>query len=106
MDFRAFFDGVSYKLFNRLAGFDRDERAEVHAVIKTIANFKRVRGCKELLNEGILHILMNEDAVRADAGLAGIAKFGRHDAFDRKVEVCVVKDDERRVAAKLHGEAL
>ncbi|MNM72426.1 hypothetical protein D3C81_841200 [compost metagenome] len=51
---------------------------------------------------GVLHV----DAVRAHAGLAAVAELGRHQAVHGGVQVGIVKDDERRVAAQLQREAL
>ena len=49
---------------------------------------------------------LDEEAVGAHAGLPGVAIFGDHRALDRPVDVGIVEDDEGRVAAKLHGDAL
>ena len=48
---------------------------------------------------------MHKDPVGADTGLTGITEFRCHHAFDGKVEIGILKDDERRIAAKFHGEA-
>jgi hypothetical protein len=37
-------------------------------------------------------------------GLAGVAHLRQHRALDREVEVGVVEDQERRVAAELHRD--
>jgi hypothetical protein len=49
--------------------------------------------------------LMHEEPVRRRAGLAPVAHLGQHRAVDRRVEVRVVEDEERCVAAQLHGDA-
>ena len=53
-----------------------------------------------------MHALLHEHAVRADAGLAAVAKLCRHQAFDGGVEVGIVEDDEGRVAAELQRQLL
>ena len=44
---------------------------------------------------------LDEDPVRADAGLAGVAELGGHAAGDGLIHVGRVEDDEGRVAAQL-----
>ena len=56
----------------------------------------------ELVEDAGLH----EDAVGADAGLARVAELRRHRARDRLLEVGVIEDDERRVAAELERQLL
>ena len=55
----------------------------------------------ELLGDGLVH----EEAVGRGAGLADVAHLGEHRALDRGVEVGVLEDQERRVAAQLHRDA-
>jgi hypothetical protein len=45
---------------------------------------------------------VDEEAVGGRAGLTDVAHLGEHRAVDRPVEVGVLEDDERRVAAELH----
>src|SRR6266571_8015665 len=45
-------------------------------------------------------------ALGAHAGLTGVSVLGSKRPVDRRVEVGVVEDDERRVAAELHGSFL
>jgi len=49
---------------------------------------------------------LHEQAVRAYAGLPGVAVLGGERALDRGVEVGIVEHDEGRVAAELHRRLL
>jgi hypothetical protein len=57
-------------------------------------------GLGETPGEGVIDAVLHQDAVGVDAGLAGVAVFGRDRALDRHLDVGVVEDDERRVAAE------
>ena len=85
--------------------FDRvhvDERAELDRILQAVANLRLGHSRAQLFGEGIIDAGLHIDAVRADAGLAVVAELGDHCAFDGLIEVGVVKDDEGRIAAKLH----
>src|SRR5256885_1327038 len=45
------------------------------------------------------------EASRRDAHLTGVAELLRHDHVERLLEVAIVEDQRRRVAAELHGHA-
>jgi len=45
-------------------------------------------------------------AVRGNAGLAGVAELGLDRTVDRRIDVCIVEDDERRIAAELEADLL
>ena len=49
---------------------------------------------------------LDVDAVRADAGLAGVPELRRDRAVERRLQVGVLEHDERRVAAELERQAL
>ncbi len=52
-----------------------------------------------------MYAVLHEDAVRADAGLAGVAELTRHNAGNRQIEIGIVEDDKWGIAAKLKAEA-
>ena len=60
----------------------------------------------ELVGKRVVDAVLNQEAVGADAGLAGVAVLRRHGALHRRVEIGVVEDDERRVAAEFEAELL
>src|SRR3546814_8666441 len=49
---------------------------------------------------------LHQKAVRADAGLARIADFGRHRAVDRRVHVRIVENEKRSIAAQFQADPL
>ena len=78
----------------------------VDAGLDARADLQRLDLGHQLVGEGLEHALLHIDAVGADAGLAGVAVLGDHRAFDRGVEIGVVEDDERRIAAEFQRELL
>ena len=57
--------------------------------------------CKRIVDAGLY-----ENPIGTDAGLAAIAELRRNRPLDRQVEVGIVEDNERRIAAKLEAEPL
>ena len=60
----------------------------------------------ELFDECVVDLVLGIDAVGADAGLAHVAVFRDHRAFDRGIDIGVVEHHERRVAAELQPQLL
>src|SRR5699024_11246558 len=50
--------------------------------------------------------LLDEEAGRRHADLAGVAELGAHERLHRLFHVGVRKDDRRRMAAQFHGREL
>jgi ParB family chromosome partitioning protein len=98
---RAFRQRVADVLFDFLDRFHVDERPLGDAVVEAAADFQLRDLVGELLRKSVIDAVLHEKAVRADAGLTGIAVFGSHRAFDGRIEVGVVEHDERRIAAEL-----
>ncbi len=61
---------------------------------------------REALDERVVDRVLHVDPVRADARLARVAELADHRAGDRGVQVGVVEDEERRVAAELERDLL
>ena len=83
-----------------------DERAHVGAVVLAAAEGERTHPVGELLGELVGDRGVHQEPVRGGAGLAHVAHLGEHRAVDRSVDVGVVEDQERRVAAELHADPL
>jgi hypothetical protein len=60
----------------------------------------------ELLHEGLVELLLHQEARGRDADLPGVAELGARERLGGQVEVGVVEDDGRRVPAQLHRHAL
>ena len=56
------------------------------------------------LGNGIVDAVLHQDAVGADAGLAGVAVFRGDRTLDRGLDIGVVEHNERRIAAELQRE--
>ena len=81
---------------------DIDQRADADAVAKAITHRQLGGGLDQFRHEFIVDPVLHQHAVRADAGLAGVAVLGNHRTLDRGVEVGVIEDDKGRVAAQFH----
>ena len=55
----------------------------------------------EFFRKAVIHAVLYIQAVSADAGLPGVAKLRGQRAFHGVIQIGVIKDDERRVAAQL-----
>jgi hypothetical protein len=83
-----------------------DQRADHRARLEPVGDLHRTGGLGEALGKDVVDFVLHQDAVGADAGLAGIPIFRADRAHDRHLDVGVVQDDERRVAAKLQRQFL
>ena len=80
-----------------------DQRADDTAVGQAVAYLQRIHAFGELGDEGIVNAVLHQEAVSAYAGLPGVAELGGDGTVHGGVHIGVVKHDERRVAAQLHG---
>ena len=74
--------------------------------LHAVADLQRLDRRLQLGGEGVVDAVLHQDAVGADAGLAGVAVLRGHGALHRGVQIGVVEDDEGRVAAQLHAGLL
>ena len=105
-DFCARLDGVADEGLDLLDRRLVDQRADRGAGFHAWANGELVDCLDEGRREAVVNVGLHQDAIGADASLAGIAVFGGHGTGHRLAEICVVENDERRVAAELEGELL
>ena len=61
---------------------------------------------REAGGEGVVDAVLHQDAVGADAGLAGVAELAGQGAGHRLIEIGVVEHDEGGVAAQLQAQPL
>ena len=83
-----------------------DQRALLGLAGEPVADAELPHRGDQLLGERLVDAVLHQQAVRAHAGLPGVAVLGRDRARDRGVEVGVVEHDERRVAAELERHLL
>jgi len=89
-----------------LDGGSVDQRADADSRAEAVADDELRHGCREAGEEVVVDRVLHEHPVRRDAGLAGVAELADDRAGDGLVEVGVVEDDERRVAAELERHLL
>src|SRR5258706_15710746 len=83
-----------------------DERADRDAGLGALSHLERADLLGNLRREGVVNRILHVDAIRADARLPGVAVLGCERALRSSVEVGIVEDDERRIAAQLERELL
>jgi hypothetical protein len=64
---------------------------------KPVGDFHRAGGLGESLGKGVIDAVLHQDAVGADAGLAGVAVFRGDGTLDRHLDIGVVEDDDFRM---------
>ena len=83
-----------------------NQRALHHAVLEAVADLEQLDFGGEFLHELLVDAFLHINAVGADAGLAGIAVFARHRAFDGRVDVGIVEHDKGCIAAEFERQFL
>ena len=81
-----------------------NQRALLHAVLQTVAQFQLRRAFCQLGGKRFVNAGLRINAVGADAGLPAVAEFAGQRTFHRLVQIRVVKHDERRVAAQFQAQ--
>ena len=96
-------DGVGDMFAHFLHRVRVNQRADGDAVIRAVADFQLGDGGFQFGGEGVVHAVLHQKTVGADAGLAGVAVFRGDRAGHGGVQIRVVEHDKRRVAAQLHA---
>src|SRR6185295_9276210 len=89
--------------------FDRrllDQRAHLRLRLETVSDLELRRRVDESRYELLVDAVLDEDPVRGDARLTAVAELADERAGDRCLEIGVVEDDERGVAAELERHLL
>ena len=105
-DLGAALDRIGDVLLDLVDRFHVDQRPLRHAGFGAVADLHRRDFLRELFDELVVDLVLGVDAVGADAGLAHVAVFRDHGAFDRGIDIGIVEHHERRVAAELEPELL
>ena len=82
------------------------ERTHARTVDESIVDAQRLRARRETRQEAFVQRLLDVEARRRDADLAGVAKLRRDREVEHMVEVDIVEHDHRGVTTELHGRAL
>ena len=83
-----------------------DDRTDVGVVLPARAEAQRLGALDEPSRERVVEALVHDDPARRRAALAGCAERRPDDAVDGEVEVGVVHDDDRVLAAELEVDVL
>ncbi len=90
---------VARHLFPVLA---RDHRAEIRARIGRIADHQVVRAAREFLHEAVVDRALHEDPRAGGAAFAVDREDREQRRVERAIEIGVVENEHRRLAAELH----
>src|SRR5512132_496125 len=102
---RPLVEGVADQLRHLVDGVLVDQRADGDALLGAPADLHGPHPLGQLVGERAGDRLGHVEAVGGRAGLADVAHLGDHRPLDGGVEIRVVEDEERRVAAELHRDA-
>ena len=83
-----------------------DQRADIRRCDGSRADAKRLHRNLQFLGEALVDRCLDIYPVGTHAGLAAIAEFAPHQSRHRSVDVCIGKDDKRRVATQFQGQPL
>src|SRR5579862_10055288 len=86
--------------------FGVDQRTLRDTGLGAAPDFERADLRRELPRKRVVNLLVNEEAVRANARLARVAILRDDRAVGRRIEIGIVEHDERRVAAELERDLL
>jgi hypothetical protein len=71
-----------------------------------LPTFNVFTGRHQLLSKGVVNASLDVNSIHTNASLAGIPVFGSDRPFDRRIQICIVKNDKRRVPAKFQRKLL
>mmetsp|Transcript_20183 Transcript_20183/g.71792 ORF Transcript_20183/g.71792 Transcript_20183/m.71792 type:complete len:250 (+) Transcript_20183:259-1008(+) len=89
-----------------LCGGGVDERADCDTEISSVADLHQCEPFQQSGFEFVQLGIVDDEAVGADARLARVSEFSRHDRVDGDADVRVRADNKRRVASQLQPELL
>ena len=99
-DFGPFLRGVADQLLHLLDRRHIDQRPLFDTGSHSVADFERSNRARKLFRKCIIDAVLNQEPIRANAGLAHVAEFRCQRTCHRGIKVRVVEHDERRVAAE------
>src|SRR5262249_30689232 len=102
----ALFDRVVNMAFDFLNGRHVDQRALCDAFFEPWSYLQPSDGIAQAACELIVDAGRTEESIRAYTGLAVIAILRDNRPSNRRIEIRIVEDDERGVAAELEGHFL
>src|SRR5438445_297132 len=85
-------NGVANMLFNLLDGGHVDQRTNRNTWLEPVTDLERANCLGQTLDKHVVDLVLRQDAIDANAGLAGITVFRRHRAPDCGIDVRIVED--------------
>ncbi len=98
---RAFLQRISNMLFHFCYRFFIDQRPDGDAFLQPVADVQFAHRLLQFFGKAVIHAVLHIQAVGADAGLPGVTEFRGQRAFHGFIEIGIVKDNKRCVAAQL-----
>ena len=97
----AVLQGILHVALDSRDGVGVDQRALFCARFQTVAYLEVGNGGAEAFHKGIVNAALHQKTVGANAGLARVAEFRHHGRCNGDVDIGIIKDNKRRVAAQL-----
>jgi len=76
-----------------------DQRTQVDTVGKTVTEIECRRRSNQFFNECVCNRRLHQNPIGTDTGLTTVTVFRNKRALNRRVEIRILKDNERRVPA-------
>ncbi len=92
--------------FDLLHGGVVDQRPEQNAALQPIADLELRNGRTQFPGKLVIHVVMNIEPVCTDASLPAVPILRRNSAFNRGIDIGIVENDERRIAAQFQRHFL
>src|SRR5690625_751625 len=89
---RAALDGASYQPLDLLHGGGVNERPLLNSFDSTVSDAQLLGRGAQPFDESIVHALLDQNPISADASLTGVPILGRHRALNGCIEIGVVED--------------
>ena len=98
--------GICHVLFHLFNRGGLNERSNLHPSRKAVANLELSHPFGQALREGLVNARLHINAIGADAGLTSVSKLRGQGPLHGCIQVCVVEDDEGRIAPQFQRELL
>src|ERR1700736_3242481 len=92
---------MGFHFFNRRLV---DQRPLRSVRLESWRGLQGLHGGHQLCSKRIVHRVLHQKSIAADAGLPGVAIFGSYGALDRGVQVRIVEYQERSISPQLQRE--
>ena len=91
---------------NLLNRFSINEWPLSDPIIHAVTDFQSLNRFDQLNTQCLINSALYVDTVSANAGLAAITELGRHDAFNGKIDISIIENDNRCVPTQFKRQFL